>query len=546
MKVLIVGGVAGGMSAATRLRRLKEDAEIIIFEQGPHVSYANCGLPYHVGEVIPQESSLLLQTPESLHARFNLDVRVNNRVTKINPESKSIKVKNLVSGETYTESYDSLILSTGAKPKMIAIPGLERAHVLRDVPDALQIKELVDSQKIKSAAIIGAGFIGVELAENLQHRGIETTIVQIGDQILSQFDQEMIEPLQAELVSHGIKLALNAETEEVLADSIKLKDGRVIPADLVVAAIGVVADHHLAVDAGLRIGEAGGIWVDDQMRTSDKDIYAVGDAAEKLSALTGQHQMIWLANLANRHGRLVADVVAGEDVSARKSIGTGIIGAYGMAAALTGLTEGLAKRIGIPHQVIHLHPSSHAGYYPGAERLSLKVLFDPETGKLLGGQGIGRDGVDKRIDVIATAIYAGLTIDDLMNLELAYAPAFGSAKDAINQSGYVGNNVREGKTPTIQWHELGQAQANGAIVVDVRTEDENQAGSIPGATLIPVDELREHIDELTGKDVIVHCAVGQRGHTATQILRSHGISVRNLDGGYTTWKMAMDAKARAS
>jgi NADPH-dependent 2,4-dienoyl-CoA reductase/sulfur reductase-like enzyme/rhodanese-related sulfurtransferase len=546
MKVLIVGGVAGGMSAATRLRRLREDAEIIIFEQGPHVSYANCGLPYHVGEVIPEESSLLLQTPESLHARFNLEVRVNNRVTKINPESKSIEVKNLVSGETYTESYDSLILSTGAKPRMIPIPGFERAHVLRDVPDTLRIKELVDSQKIKSAAIIGAGFIGVELAENLQHRGIETTIVQIGDQILSQFDREMIEPLQAELVSHGIKLALNAETEEVLPDSIKLKDGRVIPADLVVAAIGVVADHHLAVDAGLKIGEAGGIWVDDQMRTSDKDIYAVGDAAEKLSALTGQHQMIWLANLANRHGRLVADVVAGENVSARKSIGTGIIGAYGMAAALTGLTEGLAKRMGIPHQVIHLHPSSHAGYYPGAERLSLKVLFDPETGMLLGGQGVGRDGVDKRIDVIATAIYAGLTIDDLMNLELSYAPAFGSAKDAINQAGYVGNNVFEGKTPTIQWHELPAAQAAGALVVDVRTKDENQTGSIPGATLIPVDELREHIDELAGKDVIVHCAVGQRGHTATQILRSHGISVRNLDGGYTTWKMALDAKARAS
>ncbi len=544
MKVLIVGGVAGGMSAATRLRRLKEDAEIIIFEQGPHVSYANCGLPYHVGEVIPEKRSLLLQTPESLHARFNLDVRVNNRVTKINPASKTVEVKNLVSGESYTESYDSLILSTGAKPRMIPIPGLERAHVLRDVPDALRIKELVDSKKVKSAAIIGAGFIGVELAENLQHRGIETTIVQLGDQILNQFDQEMIEPLQAELVNNGIKLALRGETEEVLNDSLRLKDGRVIAADLVVAAIGVVADHHLAVDAGLRIGEAGGIWVDDQMRTSNKDIYAVGDAAEKVSALTGENQMIWLANLANRHGRLVADVVAGEKVVARKSIGTGIIGAYGMAAALTGLTEGLAKRMGIPHQVIHLHPSSHAGYYPGAERLSLKVLFDPETGKILGAQGIGRDGVDKRIDVIATAIYAGLTIDDLMNLELAYAPAFGSAKDAINQTGYVGNNVIEGKTPTIQWHELAAAQAAGALVIDVRTKEENLAGSIPGATLIPVDELREHINELKGKDVIVHCAVGQRGHTATQILRSHGISVRNLDGGYATWKMAMDAKAR--
>jgi NADPH-dependent 2,4-dienoyl-CoA reductase/sulfur reductase-like enzyme/rhodanese-related sulfurtransferase len=546
MKVLIVGGVAGGMSAATRLRRLREDAEIIIFEQGPHVSYANCGLPYHVGEVIEQESSLLLQTPKSLKDRFNLDVRVNNRVTKLNPDEKTVEVLNLATGDSYTESYDSLILSTGAKPRMVPIPGLERAHVLRDVPDAVGIKELVDQKKIKTAAIIGAGFIGVELAENLQHRGIQTTIVEFRDSILPQFDQEMIEPLQATLVANGIKLVLRAETQEVLADTLVLKDGRVIPADLVVAAIGVVADHQLAVDAGLKIGEAGGISVDDQMRTSNPDIYAVGDAAEKVSALTGQHQMIWLANLANRHGRLVADVVAGEKVAARKSIGTGIIGAYGMAAALTGLTEGLAQRMGIAHKVIHLHPSSHAGYYPGAERVSLKVLFDPESGKLLGAQGIGRDGVDKRIDVIATAIYAGLTIDDLMNLELSYAPAFGSAKDAINQTGYVGNNVREGKTPNIQWHELEAAQDSGAIVVDVRTSDEHQAGNIPGAILMPVDELRNHVEELKGKDVIVTCAVGQRGHTATQILRSHGIKVRNLDGGYTTWKMAHDAKARVA
>lgn len=545
MKVVIVGGVAGGMSAATRLRRLKEDAEIIIFEQGPHVSYANCGLPYHVGEVIPAEKDLLLQTPQSLKNRFNLDVRVNSRVVKLNPEAKTVEVKNLETGEEYLESYDSLVLSTGAKPRMVPIPGLERAHVLRDVPDAIAIKELVDQKKIKSAAIIGAGFIGVELAENLQHRGIETTIVEFRDNILPQFDPEMIEPMQAELVKHGIKLALGAETAEVLPNSLILKDGREVPADLVVAAIGVVADHSLAVDAGLKIGEAGGIWVDDQMRTSNPDIYAVGDAAEKVSALTGQNQMIWLANLANRHGRLVADVIAGEQVAARKSIGTGIIGAYGMAAALTGLTEGLAQRMNIPHTVIHLHPGSHAGYYPGAERVSLKVLFDPETGKILGAQGIGRDGVDKRMDVIATAIYAGLTVDDLMNLELAYAPAFGSAKDAINQSGYVGNNVREGKTPNIQWHEVEAAQAAGAIVVDVRTEGEHQAGNIPGTQLIPVDTLREHVDELKGKDVIVTCQVGQRGHTATQILRSHGIKVRNLDGGYTTWRSGMDARERA-
>lgn len=545
MKVLIVGGVAGGMSAATRLRRLQEDAEIIVFEQGPHVSYANCGLPYHIGEVIPEQKDLLLQTPKSLHDRFRLDVRVNNRVTKLNPYEKTVEVKDLETGESYTESYEALILSTGAKPRMVPIPGLERAHVLRDVPDAIAIKELVDQKKIKTAAIIGAGFIGVELAENLNHRGIETTIVEFRDTILPQFDPEMIEPMQAELVKHGIKLALRAETEAVLEDSLKLKDGRVVPADLVVAAIGVVADHQLAVEAGLKIGQAGGIWVNDQMQTSDPSIYAVGDAAEKTSLLTGANQMIWLANLANRHGRLVADVISGEKVSARASIGTGIIGAYGLAAALTGLTEGLAKRMGINHQVIHLHPGSHAGYYPGAERVSLKVLFDPETGKILGAQGIGRDGVDKRIDVLATAIYAGLTIDDLMNLELAYAPAFGSAKDAINQTGYVGNNVRTGKSPNIQWHEVQAAQESGALVVDVRTQDEHQSGNIPDALLIPVDTLRDRVEELRGKEVIVTCAVGQRGHTATQILRQHGIKARNLDGGYTTWRTGMDALERA-
>ncbi len=544
MKVVIVGGVAGGMSAATRLRRLREDADIVIFAQGPHVSYANCGLPYHIGEVIPEEKDLLLQTPKSLHDRFRLDVRVNSRVTEIDRVNKLVLVTNLQTGEQYSESYDQLVLSTGAKPRMVPIPGLERALVLRDVSDAVKIKALVDQKKIKTAAIIGAGFIGVELAENLQERGIQTTIVEFRETILPQFDPEMIEPLQAELVRNGIKLALSAETDEVLQDSLRLKDGRIVPADLVVAAIGVVADHQLAVDAGLEIGPAGGIKVDEHMRTSDPAIYAVGDAAEKQSALTGQSQMIWLANLANRHGRLVADVIAGEKVSARKSIGTGIIGAYGVAAALTGLTEGLAKRLNIAHQIIHLHPGSHAGYYPGAERISLKVLFDPTSGKLLGAQGIGKDGVDKRIDVIATAIYAGLTIDDLMNLELAYAPAFGSAKDAINQTGYVGNNVLLGKTPNIQWYELQQAQDAGAIVVDVRTEGEYQSGNIPQARLIPVDNLREHINELMDKDVIVHCAVGQRGHTAAQILRSHGISVRNLDGGYTTWRSGMDSRER--
>ena len=545
MKVLIVGGVAGGMSAATRLRRLKEDAEIIIFEQGPHVSYANCGLPYHIGEVIEAEESLLLQTPESLHARFNLDVRVNNRVTKIDRENKQVTVANLKDNTEYQESYDQLVLSTGAKPRMVPIPGLERALVLRDVQDAVKIKALVDTKQIKSAAIIGAGFIGVELAENLRHRGIKTTIVEFRDNILPQFDPEMIEPMQKVLIENGIELALSAETEAVHESTLTLKDGRIIDADLVVAAIGVVADHKLAVDAGLEIGSAGGIVVDDQMRTSDENIFAVGDAAQKLSALTGQEQMIWLANLANRHGRLVADVIAGETVAARPSIGTGIIGAFGMAAALTGLTESLAKRMNIAHKVIHLHPSSHAGYYPGAEAVSLKILFDPESGKLLGAQGIGRDGIDKRIDVIATAIYAGLKIDDLMNLELSYAPAFGSAKDAVNQAGYVGNNIFTGKTQSVQFGDLAEKMSEGALLVDVRSQSEHAVGSIPGSLLIPVDTLRENLDQLAGKEIIVHCAVGQRGHTAVQLLKGHGINAKNLDGGYTTWKQGMDARDRA-
>ena len=546
MKVLIVGGVAGGMSAATRLRRLKEDAEIIIFEQGPHVSYANCGLPYHIGEVIEAEESLLLQTPESLHARFNLDVRVNNRVTKIDRESKQVTVANLKDNTEYQESYDRLVLSTGAKPRMVPIPGLERALVLRDVQDAVKIKALVDTKQIKSAAIIGAGFIGVELAENLRHRGIKTTIVEFRDNILPQFDPEMIEPMQEVLTENGIELALSAETEAVNESTLTLKDGRVIDADLVVAAIGVVADHQLAVDAGLKIGSAGGIVVDDQMRTSDEDIFAVGDAAQKLSALTGQEQMIWLANLANRHGRLVADVIAGETVAARPSIGTGIIGAFGIAAALTGLTESLAQRMNIAHKVIHLHPSSHAGYYPGAESVSLKILFDPESGKLLGAQGIGRDGIDKRIDVIATAIYAGLKIDDLMNLELSYAPAFGSAKDAVNQAGYVGNNIFTGKTESVQFGDLTEKMSEGALLVDVRSESEHVGGSIPGSVLIPIDTLRENLDQLAGKEIIVHCGVGQRGHTAVQLLKGHGINAKNLDGGYTTWKQGMDARDRAA
>lgn len=544
MKVIIIGGVAGGMSAATRLRRLREDAEIIVFEMGEHVSYANCGLPYFVSNVISERDDLLLQTPTSLWNRFRIDVRVSTMVTSINKEAKTVTTKNMLTGEELLENYDKLIISTGAKPRMPQIPGIERALILRNVTDADNVKAAIASATNQSVVILGAGFIGIEVAENLRHMGIATTIVQRGANILSQFDPEMIEPMQDRLVENGIVLEMNAQAKEVKADSVVLTDGRILPASLVVSAAGVAPDNKLAREAGLRIGETGGLWVDDQQRTSDPDIFAAGDAVEKHGELTGDQMLIPLANLANRHGRLVADVIAGRGVSAHPALATAIIGAFGLAAGITGLSERAAKKAGIAYAMVHLHPGSHAGYYPGAKRVSLKVLFDPATGKLLGAQATGEDGIDKRIDVIATAIHGGLNIDDLMDLELAYAPQFGSAKDAINQAGYVGNNVFNGTTETIQWHELATHQANGAQLIDVRSPAEHEAGFIPGSINISVDVLRDHLDEIWDEEVIVHCAVGQRGHIATQILKANGKKVRNLDGGYTTWKAGMDSLLR--
>lgn len=533
------------MSAATRLRRLDESAEITVYEAGPDVSFANCGLPYFIGGVIGKRSSLLLQTPASLAARFNLDVRVNSRITAIDRAAKTVTVRNELTGDESTDHYDALILSPGAAPRKLDVPGWERTVTLRNVPDADRIVAAVSGAP-KHVVILGAGFIGVEVAENLRHRGHKVTIVQSGASILSPFDPEMIEQFHTHLEQHGIQILVNTSATDISEYAVQLANGLRLTADVVVSSVGVVPDHSLAVNAGLRIGGAGGIWVDAQQRTSDPNIYAVGDAAEKQSAFTGDDQMVWLANLANRHGRLVADVVAGLETAARPAITTGIVGTFGMAAALTGLSEKAARRAGIAHSAIHLHPGSHAGYYPGSETLSLKVVFASDTGRILGAQAVGKDGADKRIDVIATAIYGGLTVSDLMNLELAYAPQFGSAKDAINQAGYVGDNVVEGRTPTVQWHELAERREAGATIIDVRTADEHDAGAIPGAVLIPVDELRERLSEITGTDVIVHCRVGQRGHTATQILRSHGIIASNLDGGYLTWRAGMDSIERSN
>lgn len=545
MRVVIIGGVAGGMSAATRLRRLDENAEIVVYEQGPHVSFANCGLPYFIGDVISDQSALLLQTPDSLWRRFRLDVRVNSRVVAIDPSARTVSVRHALTGEEAVDSYDALILSPGASPRRLDIPGFERALSLRDVPDAVAIKEAATKTGVTSAVILGAGFIGVEVAENLRHQGLSVTLVQSGETVLPQFDTEMIEPLQSTLVENGISLELGRQATAITDTEVELDDGTRVAADLVVSSIGVSADADLASSAGLRLGAHGGIAVDAEHRTSDPNIYAIGDAAEKRSVITGDDQMIWLANLANRHGRAVADVIARVDSPERASIGTGIIGAFGMVAAVTGLTEKAARAAGIRHAVAHAHPGSHAGYYPGSHTLALKVVFNPETGRILGGQAVGRDGADKRIDVIATALYAGLTVDDLMNLELAYAPQFGSAKDAVNQLGYVANNSFHGRTPTVQWHEIEERAQAGSTILDVRTDPEFDVRSIPNALHIPIDELRDRLDEVPEGEIIVHCRVGQRGHIATQLLRQHGKDARNLDGGCLTWRAGMDARERS-
>jgi NADPH-dependent 2,4-dienoyl-CoA reductase/sulfur reductase-like enzyme/rhodanese-related sulfurtransferase len=535
MKVVIIGGVAGGMSAAARLRRLDETAEITVYEMSENVSYANCGLPYFVSDVISKREALLLQTPEALWNRFRILAKVQSMVTSINRETKTVTVKNLATGETYEDHYDKLVISTGARPRRLDIPGIDRAMWLRNVTDADDVKAALLAAENKSVAIIGAGFIGIELAENIRHMDIPVTIIQRSNSILGQFDPEMVQPLREVLEKRGVTIELNAQPARITAEHVVLADGRKIEAGLVFTAAGVDPDNSLAREAGLKIGLTGGLWVDEQQRTSDPDIFAAGDAVEKNGILTGDQTLIPLANLANRHGRLVADAIAGRDVKARAAVGTVILGAFGFAVGITGLSERAAVKAGIKHQVIHVHPNSHAGYYPGAKRLSMKVLFHPGTGQILGAQANGEDGVDKRIDVIAAAMHGGLTIEDLMDLELAYAPQFGSAKDAINIAGYVGNNVLVGMTPTLQWHELESARAAGAQVIDVRSPQEHGHAHIPGTLSIPVEKLRDRLAEVQLEDVVVYCQVGQRGHIATQILKAAAANVRNLDGGFVTW-----------
>jgi len=544
MRLLIVGGVATGMSAATRLRRLDEHAEITVYEKSGNVSYANCGLPYYLSGVIDSRAALLLQTPKSLKDRFNLDVQVNSEVLNIDLANKTIRVRNTEAGVEHTDSYDKLIIATGARPRILEVPGGERAIPLRNIEDVDRIKASMDESAEKTAVIVGSGFIGIEVAENLHEANYKIHLVNSSKQVMGTFDPEIAEPLQKAIDNAGIQMHLGVTVKEVTPTSVVLTDGQVLPAALVINAAGITPEVTLAKEAGLTIGETGGIWVDENHRTSDANVYAGGDAAQKQSFLSDNYGLIPLANLANRHGRAIADAIYGLPAGSTRSLGTSIIGAFGVALAMTGLSEKSATAQHIDYQVIHLHPSDHAGYYPGASAMSMKVLFDPGTGLILGAQAVGEAGVDKRIDVIATAIKGGLTINDLMDLELTYAPQFGSAKDAINQAGYLGNNVFTGKTKTIQWDQVDEFVSAGFTLIDVRTPGEHAAGNIPGSRNIDVNVMREHIEELKDRKIIAFCQVGQRGHTATQLLQGYGIEVVNLDGGYKTWRTAMDARER--
>lgn len=541
MKIIIVGGVAGGMSAATRLRRLKEDAEIIIFEKGPFVSFANCGLPYYVSGEIAEREDLLVQTPESLKARFRLDVRPFHEVTAISPNQHTVTVRH--DGKEFTETYDRLILSPGAKPFVPPIEGLETAentYTLRNVPDLDEIMLALEKEP-KEAVVIGAGFIGLEMAENLRKRGLNVTIVEKAPHVLPPLDEEMAAFVQAELLKNGIQVitSQSATRFEDKGKVIVLENGQKIASDVTILSVGVQPENALAQAAGIELGLRGGILVNERYETSQPDIYAVGDAIVVKQEVTGEDALISLASPANRQGRQVADVIAGVARKNKGSIGTAIVRAFDMTAASTGLSERILRMNGLPYQVIHVSGKDHAGYYPGATDVTLKLLFEPTSGKIYGAQGVGKKGVDKRIDILATAIKGNLTIFDLPELEFTYAPPFGSAKDPVNMLGYAALNLVEGLSDNIQWYELEDELAAGKKFLDVRTASELQQGRLKVDTVhIPLNELRERLGELDkSQDYIVSCHSGLRSYIAERILKQAGFSVKNLDGAFALYKM---------
>lgn len=544
MRLLIVGGVAGGASAATRARRHSEAAEIIMFERGPDVSFANCGLPYYLGGEIAARDKLLVVTPERLRARFNLDVRVRTSVERIDRAAKRILVRDLASGREYEEAYDKLILAPGAAPLRPPLPGLDLPGIftLRNLQDMDRIKDRMD-EGVKQAVVIGAGFIGLELVENFIRRGIATTAVELQDQVLPPFDKEMTTPIARELASHGVTLMTgqSAEGFEAAPEGlvVRLKSGQRLPSQMVVLGVGVRPESKLAAEAGLETGPRGGIRVNEHLQTSDPDIYAVGDVIEVKDYITAETTQVPLAGPANRQGRIAADNIFGRSARYRGTQGTAIVRVFDKTAAMTGASEKVLKRTNRAYRKVYIHPSNHAGYFPGAQAMTLKLLFDPESGLILGAQAVGGAGVDKRIDVLAVAIQAGMTVFDLEEMELAYSPQYGSAKDPINMAGFVAVGLIRGDHPQVDAEAvLAAAPGEAAYLVDVRTPQEFADGHIPEAINVPVDELRARLREFpVGRKIAMYCQVGQRGYLATRILRQAGFPADNISGGYKTYQL---------
>lgn len=539
MKVVIVGGVAGGATAAARIRRLDEQAEIVVFERSGYISYANCGLPYYIGDVITDPEELTLQTPESFFSRFRVDMKVRHEVTAIHPERKTVSVKNLETDEVFEESYDKLILSPGAKPTQPRLPGvgIDKLFTLRTVEDTFRIKEYINQNHPKSAVLAGGGFIGLELAENLRELGMDVTIVQRPKQLMNPFDADMASMIHSEMRKHGVKLALGYTVEGFEERNggvdVLLKDNAPLHADMVVLAIGVTPDTALAREAGLELGIKGSIVVNDRMETSVPDIYAAGDAVQVKHYVTGEDALISLAGPANKQGRIIADNICGGDSRYLGSQGSSVIKVFDMTAATTGINETNARKAGLDVDTVILSPMSHAGYYPGGKVMTMKVVFEKGTYRLLGAQIVGYDGVDKRIDVLATAIHAGLKATQLKDLDLAYAPPYSSAKDPVNMAGFMIDNISKGLK---QWHlhDADKLPRDGSVILlDTRTAWEYSSGHIEGFVNIPVDELRERLDEIEpGKPVYVICQSGLRSYIATRILEGYGYEAYNFAGGF--------------
>ena len=542
-KIVIIGGVAGGATAATRLRRLNEEDKIVLFEKGEYISFANCGLPYHVGGVIKERENLLLQTVDGMNQQYGLDVRNFSEVLEINPQSKSVTVLNHQTGERYVESYDQLIISTGAKAIVPPIVGIEEADnvfTLRNIPDMDQIKAYIAENQIATATVVGGGFIGLEMMENLVELGIQVQLIEMAPQVMPTIDIEMAQLIHSQMNIHGVNLILNDGLKEFRQNGreLLLTSGKTLQTDMTILSIGVLPENTLAKVAGLELGYKGGIKVNQQLQTSQPDIYAIGDAIEVIDLVSGQPTHIPLAWPANRQGRLVADIINGSDAGYFGTQGTAVAKVFELTVASTGNSERLLKQAGIEYETIHIHPNSHAGYYPGASPIALKLLFGID-GKILGAQAIGTEGVEKRIDVIATAMRFGARADQLASIELSYAPPYSSAKDPVNMLGYTADNILSGKVATFQWSQVDELLSNNAFLLDVREEFELATGTIESSHHIPLNQLRQRLGELPkNQPIYVYCQVGHRGYNAARILSQAGFDVKNLDGGYKTYKTA--------